>query len=320
MTASSLEVSPACAACEAPLHGRDCHACGQDSRARPQPLRQMAVEVATSYSPIDSKLARTLAVLAIRPGRLLEAYRSGAGSLYVTPLKLFVASTALFLSVMNFSSTTLYQYTWKVDEPGAPLTVTYDRANYEVDIIGATETDRWLQAHVDTPIDPEVTAALEAAAASAPDAEHREAIRYEIVTDAEQALVTERLSAWLPNVLWLLMPLYALGLIPLFGRRRLLLEHVIFAMWAHAVAFLLAMGMAALNGRGANLSGGWLALPYLGYFTIAAARYYDMAWWSALWRGLVHLAYYVFLVLIPTAFIIYMTVMDWNAFWVWLNT
>jgi hypothetical protein len=319
MTASSLDATPACAACEAPLHGRYCHACGQDSRARPQPLRQMAVEVATSYSPIDSKLARTVAALAIRPGRLLDAYRRGAGSLYVTPLKLFVASTALFLSVMNFSSTTLYQYTWTVDEPDAPLTVTYDRETYEVDIIGATEADRWLQPHVDTPIDSEVTAALEAAAASAPDAEEREAMRYEIVSNAEEAKMTERISAWLPNVLWLLMPLYALGLIPLFGRRRLFLEHVIFAMWAHAVAFLLAMGMAALNGRGANLNGGLLALPYLGYFTLAAARYYGMPWWQALVRGGVHLIFYVLLVLIPAAIIIYMTVMDWNAFWVWVN-
>ncbi len=319
MTASSLDTPSACAACEAPLRGRYCHDCGQDSRARPQPLRQMAVEVATSCSPIDGKLARTLAVLALRPGRLLDAYRRGAGSLYVTPLKLFVASTALFLSVMNFSSTTLYQYTWTVDEPGAPLTVTYDRENYEVDIVGATETDRWLQPHVETPIDPEVTAALEAAAASAPDVEEREAMRYEIISNAEEAKMTERISAWLPNVLWLLMPLYALGLIPLFGRRRLFLEHVIFAMWAHAVAFLLAMGMAALNGRGANLNGGLLALPYLAYFTIAAARYYDMAWWQALWRGVVHLIFYVCLVLIPAALVIYMTVMDWNAFWVWLN-
>ncbi|WP_084175860.1 DUF3667 domain-containing protein [Brevundimonas bacteroides] len=312
------EPIPACAACGEELLGRFCHACGQDTRIRSRPLRALLSEAFSEFSLVDGKLARTISVLAVRPGHLLQAYRDGASSLYVTPLKLFVASTALFLSVMNFSSTTLYQYTWKVDEPGQPLTVLYDPDDYDVRIDGATEQDRWLQPHVEPSIDPQVAAALEAAAAATTDPLEREAIRYEIVANAEEARMTDRLSAWLPNVLWLLLPLYALGLVPLFGRSGLLLDHIVFAMWAHAVAFLMAMGMAALNGRGANLNGALLTVPYLGYFTIAAAHYYAMPLWQAFWRGLVHLACYVGLILIPTAFIIYMTVMDWNAFWTWM--
>lgn len=308
-----------CAACETALAGRYCHACGQDTRARPAPLRQMAVEVATSYSPIDSKLARTIAVLATRPGRLLEAYRSGAGSLYVTPLKLFVAATALFLSVLNFSDTTFFQYVWKVDEPGRAVHAVYDPETMKVSVVGATDEDRWLQPRIEPAIDPEVTAAIEAAAQNGADEATRANMRYELVLNAEQEKLAARLSDWLPNVLWLLMPLYALGLIPLFGRKRLFLEHVIFAMWAHAVAFLLAMGMSAINALGANLPAALLTLPYLAYFTIAAARYYGLSPLQALWRGVVHLIFYVFLVLFPTALVIYATVTDWNAFWIWFQ-
>ncbi|MEQ7154419.1 DUF3667 domain-containing protein [Brevundimonas aurifodinae] len=308
-----------CPACDLPLMGRYCHGCGQDTRIRPRPIRELVDEAISEVSLVDGPIARTVAALAVRPARLLDAYRRGASSLYVTPLKLFVAVTALFLATMNLTGTTLYQYTWKVDAPGQPLRATYDREAYEVHIEGATERDRWLQPHVDVAIDPEVTAALSAAAAVLQDAEEREAMRYELVSNEEELRMTERLSAWLPNVLWLLMPLYALGLIPLFGRRRLFVEHLIFAMWAHAVAFLLAMGMAALNARGANLNGGLLAVPYLVYFTLAASRYYDMAWWSALWRGLAHMVFYVCLVLLPTAFAVYATVMDWQAFWVWMQ-
>lgn len=310
----------ACAACETPLAGRYCHMCGQDARARPAPLREMAVEVATSYSPLDGKLARTIAVLATRPGRLLEAYRSGAGSLYVTPLKLFVASTALFLAVLNFSDTTLFQYVWKLDEPGRAVHAVYDPDTMEVSVVGATDSERWLQPRIEPAIDPEVTAAIEAAAQNGADEATRANMRYELVMNAEQEKLANRLSAWLPNVLWLLMPLYALGLIPLFGRKRLFLEHVIFAMWAHAVAFLLAMAMSAINSRGANLAAPLLIAPYLAYFTIAAARYYEMSPVQALWRGVVHLIFYVFLVLFPTALVILATVTDWNAFWTWLQT
>ena len=313
------ETAGACAACETVLAGRYCHVCGQDARARPAPLRQMAVEVATSYSPLDGKLARTIAVLALRPGRLLEAYRSGAGSLYVTPLKLFVASTALFLSVLNFSDTTFFQYVWKVDQPGRAVQAVYDPATMEVTVVGATDGDRWLQPRIEPAIDPEVTAAIEAAARNSPDEATRANMRYELVLNDEQEKLATRLSDWLPNVLWLLMPLYALGLIPLFGRKRLFLEHVIFGMWAHAVAFLLAMGMSAINSRGANLSAPWLALPYLTYFTVAAARYYGMSRLQALWRGIVHLIFYVFLVLLPAAVVILATVTDWSAFWTWFQ-
>jgi len=313
------DVTGACAACETPLAGRYCHSCGQDARARPAPLRQMAVEVATSYSPLDGKLARTIAVLALRPGRLLEAYRSGAGSLYVTPLKLFVAATALFLSVLNFSDTTFFQYVWKVDEPGRAVHAVYDPDTMEVSVVGATDEDRWLQPRIEPAIDPEITAAIATAARTAPDEATRANMRYELVLNTEQEKLAARLSDWLPNVLWLLMPLYALGLIPLFGRQRLFLEHVIFAMWAHAVGFLLAMGMSAINSRGANLSAALLALPYLAYFTLAAARYYGMSHLQALWRGVVHLIFYVFLVLLPTSLVILATVTDWNAYWTWFQ-
>lgn len=314
-----VEDAKICAACETTLAGRYCHACGQDSRARPAPLRDMAVQVATSYSPIDGKLARTLAVLAIRPGRLLEAYRSGAGSLYVTPLKLFVAATALFLSVLNFSDTTFFQYVWKVDRPGTAVQAVYDPEAMEVSVLGATDEDRWLQPKIEPAIDPEVTAAIEARARTAPTDVERANMRYELVLNAEQEKLAARLSDWLPNVLWLLMPLYAVGLVPLFGRRRLFLEHVIFAMWAHAIVFLLAMAITALNSRGANIAAPWLALPYLGYFTVAAAQYYGMKPIQALWGGVVHLAYYLFLVLLPAAILILATVTDWGAFAAWFQ-
>jgi len=308
---------PACAACETVLQGRYCHACGQDTHAKPLPLRQMAVEVATSYSPIDGKMARTLAVLLTRPGRLLEAYRAGAGSLYVTPLKLFVATTALFLAVMNFSGTTLYQSTWRV-VPGETPVATHDAEADEVTVAGADYQERWLQPQVERPVDPAVESAMRQAEQRASDRTARAAFRLERTGLRTEELMNQRVSAWLPNVIWLLMPLYAGGLALLFGRRRLFLEHVIFAMWAHAVGFLLMMAVAALNGRGLGLPPWVLIPPYLAYFTIAATRYYSVSLTSAIWRGSVHLVAYTLLVLLPVAFVIYLTGVDWTALGAWM--
>lgn len=306
-----------CAACDTPLIGRYCHACGQDARARPAPLKDMAVEVAKSYSPIDGKLARTLAVLVMRPGRLLEAYRAGAGSLYVTPLKLFVATTAMFLAVMNFSGTTLYQSTWFADQGRTPVAV-FDPVADVVEVEGAVYTERWLQPHVEQPVDPEVAQAIRSAAVTAADPGARAAYRLEASSLRTEELMNQRLSAWLPNVIWLLMPLYAVLLMPLFGRRRLFLEHVIFAMWAHAVGFVAMMGVAFANGRGLNLPGWSVALPYLAYFAVAASRYYAMGLFAAFWRGVVHLIAYCLLVLLPVSLVIYATGVDWGAVGTWM--
>ena len=59
--------------------------------------------------------------------------------------------------------------------------------------------------------------------------------------------------------------------------------------------------------------------PYLGYFTIAAARYYDTSLLAALWRGVAHMALYLFGVLLPAALIVYMTVLDWKVWWAWIS-
>ena len=93
-----------CAACGTGLNGRYCHACGQDTEARPRPLREMAYEAFSETSLIDGQGVRTLVALVTRPSRILIAYREGAGSLYASPVKIFVVVTALFLAVLNFSA------------------------------------------------------------------------------------------------------------------------------------------------------------------------------------------------------------------------
>ncbi|RZJ41948.1 MAG: DUF3667 domain-containing protein, partial [Brevundimonas sp.] len=104
-----------CAACGAMLMGRYCHLCGQDTLARPRPLRELAMEAFSETNLVDTRTARTMAALALRPGELLEAYRSGAGSRYATPIKIFVVMTALFLLVLNFSDVVIYQYVRQVE-------------------------------------------------------------------------------------------------------------------------------------------------------------------------------------------------------------
>lgn len=299
---SEAIASPTCPACQGPLQGRFCHVCGQDTSIRPKPLREVAGEAFSEITNIDSKAVRTIAALAIRPGRLLEAYRLGASGRYATPLKMFVMMTAVFLSVLNFTEVQIYQNIWKLT-PGIPAVATADPDGVTVHITGGVNRDLWMERRVDPQVDPRIYPALTEAAAKATNETDRQNLLYEATIAEEQPLVTERLSTWLPNAVWLMMPLYALLLVPLFGRR-LLMEHLAFAMWAHAMAFALLLLLALANRLGAGLPAWPLIPPYLIYFNLAASQYYGLPLMGAAWRSLIHAVLYVLLVLLPAAAIV----------------
>ncbi|MEH6678850.1 DUF3667 domain-containing protein [Phenylobacterium sp.] len=307
----------ACAACGTTLSGRYCHACGQDTEARPRALRDMVHEAFSEASLIDGQGVRTLVALVTRPSRILIAYREGAGSLYASPVKIFVVVTALFLAVLNFSDVVIYQHVRQA-APGVPVTATADPDGVTVHLTGATEEEHWMQRRVEPPIDPRIHEAIRAAAARAASEQDRQNLLYEIQSDREQAVISERLGAWLPNAVWLLTPLFALLLAPLFGRRRLFMEHLVFALWAHVTAFTLLMLLALANWFGANIPAWPLAIPYLVYFTRAASRYYGLSMGSAAWRAVVHTAAYLVLVLMPAAIIVAISALDLQALLVFL--
>lgn len=295
------------------MKGRYCHECGQDTRIRPRPLKDLAYEAFSETSPVDTKAARTLATLAVRPGTLLEAYRIGASSRYATPVQIFVIMTALFLTALTMTDVTIYQYVRQVI-PGQEVVAAPDPDGVTVNVAGATEQTRWMQRRIEPDIDPRITVAIERAASQATTEADRQNLLYEMQSDREQAVITDRLASWLPNAIWLLMPLFAVLLMPFFGRGRLFLEHVVFALWAHSTVFALLILLAVANRFGAALPV-WPVLPaYVLYGAVAASRYYGIDRLSAAWRVLAHMALYLLLVLAPAAVVVAITAMDFNAF------
>ena len=243
----------------------------------------------------------------------MQAYRAGAGGRYQSPTKVFVVVTALFLLTLNFSGVALYQYVARVIDPTEPVIARADPDGATVHLSNVVQGEQWMQRRLDPPVDPAVTRAIAAAASAATNEVDRQNLVYENQSNREQVVIGERLAAWLPNAIWLLMPLFALLLSPLFGRRRLLMEHLVFAMWAHVAAFGLLILLALANKAGAGFPAWPMAFPYLGYFVVAARHYYDLSWFAALWRASAHMLLYVVLVLAPAAVVVAVTAMDMDA-------
>src|SRR5919107_6149533 len=88
-----------CVTCGAPAGTPFCPTCGERRGAdRPRSLAALGEELWDAFSPVDGRIARTLASLVRRPGELTSAYMRGVRLPFVPPLRLFLlVNLAYFL-------------------------------------------------------------------------------------------------------------------------------------------------------------------------------------------------------------------------------
>ena len=287
----------ACAGCGATLVGPFCHACGQENRPRNLPMKDLIGNVMAESFNLEGRTFRTADAMLRRPGDLLVAFREGRG-LYTTPFKLFLIVSAAFFVFLVWSDVAIYQFL-PVRSGEAPVTA--ELVPNGVRLVGGTLRDVFLFPRADGAVTGETIAALQSVRPGA-DAVQTRAIDDFIQYQRAWTDLNATLETWLPRLLWLLIPVYALMLWPLFGARRVLVEHFVFALWAHCLIFILLVLFATLNWVGLRFSFWLLAVPYLAYFTLAARRYYAVPVFGAAWRGAVHLLAFFVLAWLPVAF------------------
>lgn len=287
----------ACSGCGATLVGPFCHACGQEHRPRNLPMKDLIGNVMAESFNIEGRTFRTADAMLRRPGDLLVAFREGR-SLYTTPFKLFLIVSAAFFVFLVWSDVAIYQFL-PVRSGAGPITA--ELVPNGVRLIGGTLRDVFLFPRADGAAAGETIAALQSVRPGA-DAVQQSAIDDFIQYQRAWTGLNATLETWLPRLLWLLMPVYGLMLWPLFrARGRMLVEHFVFALWAHCLIFILLVLFATLNWLGLRVSFWLLVVPYLAYFTLAARRYYAVSAGGAIWRGAVHLLAFFILAWLPLA-------------------
>lgn len=86
-----------CANCREPLLGPHCYACGQPVKGMVRHFHVIAADFFNTVFGLDSRIARTLGPLLLRPGFLSNEYFAGRRVRYVSPVQLFV-----FLCLLAF--------------------------------------------------------------------------------------------------------------------------------------------------------------------------------------------------------------------------
>ncbi|HEY0052262.1 MAG TPA: DUF3667 domain-containing protein, partial [Caulobacteraceae bacterium] len=245
----TIATPPVCADCGVDLVGPYCHRCGQHSAREPLPIKSLLHNMLAEGFNLEGKTFRTTDAMLRRPGDLLVAYREGRGLHYATPFKLFLIVSATFFVFLVWTNVAIYQFL-PVRDGAAPITARL--VPNGVQLVGGSVQDIFLRPRADPAVHQETIAALEAVRPQANPVQAAaigDFIQYQRAwTDLNATLET-----WLPRLLWLLMPAYAL-LLGLMFQRRLLVEHLVFALWAHSLIFILLMLFAGLNWLGVRLS------------------------------------------------------------------
>ena len=237
-----------CLNCGTVLHGRYCSACGQRDIERDPRLRELAHEAADELLHWDGKLVTTLSALFRKPGFLTREYLAGRRARYVSPLRLYLTASVVYFAVLAL----------------VPRTTAV-----RIDL-----DDKRPAAERGAPTG-------EAAPAGIYQARKREAFD-RITRDPER--FREALKHNQPKALFVLLPLFALGLRVLYRRHGRYPAHFIFALHLHAFAFLVLAATTAPSILSPRLDGvdslGIIASVI--YFAIALRRTYGEGWGSTL--------------------------------------
>jgi hypothetical protein len=87
-----------CSSCGLAGWGKYCSRCGALLRTQLPTIRELGAELQTEVLSLHRRAFRTLAIALIRPGGLTEAYRDGHGSAFISPIKLYVPTAAIFFA------------------------------------------------------------------------------------------------------------------------------------------------------------------------------------------------------------------------------
>ncbi|HWA25287.1 MAG TPA: DUF3667 domain-containing protein [Lacunisphaera sp.] len=272
--ASGAPVHAHCENCGTRLAGPYCHQCGQHDFDVHQSLRHLFLEAVDTLFNIEGRFFRSLFTLMFRPGVLTAEFNAGKRIVQMPPFRLYIFVSFLFFLVI-FLDQGDDQFIRTGGKPHQGLTVN----GQPVSLGDANPTPSPPPGVKDAPSErPRLVDQLRAAADDAKakaernvDPQHRSGLEWEFDSRLRQMndpgyrhRLTERIQTYMPNMLMLCLPLFALYTRVLFPKSGLMyLQHLVLALHFHTVIYLWIIlrkgwaGIADLPGWG---WGGWVSL------------------------------------------------------------
>lgn len=315
------ETPGACANCAKPLVGPYCAVCGQPTKTRRRSVRLLIHDFAVDFINMDSRILRTARALLLQPGELPAAFRRGQTQPYSPAIRLYLFVSLVFFVLLSVTNIAIMQLEIKATpqkiiwQNGQPFIANpaYDKDETDPDVkkiikplipikkekalrpgglfnyseqahffarIGAYHSNLPKAAR-DRLTDPGV---VEIRGPGKKEADWMERNIYGTLNKlaADPAALNGPLTTWLPRVMFLLLPLYALLLALFYIRQRrdyYLVDHLVFSLNIHTFVFVMLMvcvGLAQImNGEVVS----WVFFVAMSvYIFLAIKRFYNQGW------------------------------------------
>ena len=249
-----------CLNCGSVTTGSHCAQCGQASDVHVLSMKEVAGDVTHSLLHLDSRVWRTVRMLARRPGELTREFIAGRHQLYIPPFRLYLAISILFFAAQALlPDSAAFSVDGDGDTVYAPVTVQVPdalksevTADLKKDGIDVEE----LRKSAAQPGSCNVTIFDDARFDSFEQALKRAC---EQMRQDGGKRFAERFASTAPKLMFLFLPLMA-GVAMLFywRPRRLYAEHLVLFLHNHAFAFLLIGVTLVLDAISS------LKLPFIG--------------------------------------------------------
>lgn len=254
----------------------------------------MAKDLLEELFNLDTRLLRTLRRLLFQPGRLTVEYVAGRRAGYVPPLRLFIFSSFILLLLLGILSA----QTVSIEGSASGALDSVATQDAQRASPSEAESEAQVDAVANDPIrmSQDVVRSMETKVDSLRSVEtmrgqlHHALLRGLLRADRSPQLLIQQLIGRLSGLAFLLVPVFALLLKGLYVRSgRLYIEHLIFALHAHAVLFLVLIVIVVIALFGTRAPLGYVqGALFWGtglHLLLALRRTYQQGWIKTFVKG-----------------------------------
>jgi hypothetical protein len=335
-------VTGTCANCQKPLLGPYCAVCGQPSVTGRRSVHALIYAFVKDVVNFDSRILRTARALLFQPGELPQAFREGRTQPFVPAIRLYLFVSLVFfvllsvtkIGLLQLEVTAMPQKVVLVDGKPFVHNPAFDPSETDPDVKAVVKPlipisperarrpggvyEYSTKEHFFSPLGifhsnlpPAARSQLLETPAQLSDARDKSAadfVRKYVFgainrIAADPAALNGPMTEWIPRVLFILLPLYAL-LVALFHIRRrrdfYLVDHLVFSFSVHTFTFvllMLAVGLAQV------MAGSTVAMLFFVtcslYIFLAMKRFYRQGWFMTSVKFLVISGIYMLFFLLP---------------------
>ncbi len=275
-----------CRNCSTPLQGAFCLECGQKDDDYRRPLLALSNEFLGDVFQWDSRVFRSVLPFLFMPGNLTRAYMRGRRQQFVSPLRLYLVMSIVFFIALGLSDRAIFGFT--LSDP-RNLVEDFPNIADELADVDPQYLNYGTYVQVAMFVDPDAMTAIPSIPIDDMEELLGESGLGETLTPlflgynaavADPRIFNRVLDEWVPRLMVILVPFFALIMGALFVRRRVyFFDHLVFSLHFHSFIFaVLLMMLAASSWFGLAIKGPAIASVFLGlialYLYIAMVRTY----------------------------------------------